>query len=171
MKAKELSVRLALDADRAELRQFRCSAGTPWEDLVEAEIRGPLTNRYLSAPPVFDGRLLLGFNTEDALLVVGAHRIEPTFVQDVGYTEVIAVALDARGTRVTLPDGAELSLGHFMFVTIFQQMVRLGRHKRTFVRVDRRNARSLALLDRVGLTDERDDPHDAQLLQRWGELP
>jgi hypothetical protein len=44
-----------------------------------------------------------------------------------------------------------------MMLTIFQQMVRLGRHPRTFVRVDRRNTRSLALLDRVGLTEDRPD--------------
>jgi RimJ/RimL family protein N-acetyltransferase len=50
-------------------------------------------------------------------------------------------------------------------------MQRLGRHQRTFVRVERRNTRSLALLDRVGLREERDDLQDERLVQRWGELP
>lgn len=41
-----------------------------------------------------------------------------------------------------------------MLLAIFKQMIALGRHPRTFVRVDRRNQRSLALCDRVGLTEE-----------------
>ena len=102
---------------------------------------------------------------------MGAHHIVPALVPDVGYTEVIAVALGARGTLVELPHGESVSLGQFMLLMIIQQMRRLGRHRRTFVRVDRRNARSLALLDRAGLTDERDDPDDPQLVRRWGELP
>lgn len=56
-------------------------------------------------------------------------------------------------------------------LTIFRQMRALGRHPRTFARVDRRNARSLALCDRVGLVEERPDPHDGTLVQRWGQLP
>jgi hypothetical protein len=114
--------------------------------------------------------MLLDFDTDGRLLVVGAHDIEPGLSPDVGYTEVIAVALEARGALVDLPDGQRVSLGHFMMLTIFQQMIRLGRHPRTFVRVDRRNARSLALLDRVGLTEERSDQR-LDLVQRWGELP
>ena len=58
-----------------------------------------------------------------------------------------------------------------MLLAIFKQMVALGRHPRTFVRVDRRNQRSLALCDRIGLTDERPDRHSDLLVQRWGELP
>ena len=58
-----------------------------------------------------------------------------------------------------------------MLLTIFRQMRALGRHPRTFARVDKRNVRSLALCDRVGLTDERPDPNDALLVQRWGQLP
>jgi hypothetical protein len=102
--------------------------------------------------------------------VVGAHHIEPTLVPDVGYTEVIAVASDARGTLVQLPQEREVSLGELMFYAIFKQMLALGRHPRTFVRVDRRNARSLALCDRAGLSEERPD-QNAGLIQRWGELP
>jgi hypothetical protein len=56
-----------------------------------------------------------------------------------------------------------------MLNAIFKQMLALGRHRRTFVRVDRRNNRSLALCDRVGLSEERPDEH-ADLVQRWGEL-
>jgi hypothetical protein len=144
--------------------------GEPWENLVEEQIRGSLPLRYLDTPPYFDGRMLLGFGPGGDLLIVGAHHIEPSMVPDVGYTEVIAVARDARGGLIELPDGEQNSLGHFMLLTIFQQMRRLGRHPRTFVRVDRRNVRSLALLDRVGLTEERDDTLPA-LVQRWGELP
>ena len=171
MRADELTVRAATQADRELLAAFSCSTGEPWEDLVEQQIRGPLSSRYLASPRYFDGRLLLGLDGDGALLVVGAHHIEPALVPDVGYTEVIAVALGARGTLVELPHGESVSLGQFMLLVIFQQMRRLGRHRRTFVRVDRRNARSLALLDRAGMTDERDDPDDPRLVRRWGELP
>jgi hypothetical protein len=167
----ELEVRQAREPDRRALQAFRCSTGEPWEELVEQQIRGPLPARYLSSPPRFDGRLLLGLRADGEVLVVGAHRIEPAFLPDVGYVEVIAVALDARGTLVEMPAGEQLSLGHFMLATIFAQMVRLGRHRRTFARVDSRNTRSLALLNRAGLIEERPDRHDPQLLQRWGELP
>jgi hypothetical protein len=169
--ANELTVREAAAADLARLASFRCSTGEQWEDLVEDQIRGPLPRRYLSVPPNFDGHMLLGCERRGEIRVVGAHHIEPTLVPDVGYTEVVAVARDARGTLVHLPSGEAISLGAFMLLTIFRQMRALGRHPRTFVRVDRRNLRSLALCDRVGLTDERPDPHDAALVQRWGELP
>ena len=171
MRPDELTVRAATQADRELLATFSCSAGEPWEDLVEQQVRGPLISRYLATPPYFDGRLLLGLDRDGALLVVGAHHIEPSLVPDVGYTEVVAVALEARGTLVELEQGGSVSLGQFMLLVIFRQMRRLGRHRRTFVRVDRRNARSLALLDRAGLTDEQDDPDDERLVRRWGELP
>ena len=115
--------------------------------------------------------MLVGLNGRGELLLVGAHHIEPSLSPNVGYTEVIAVALRARGTLVELPNTEPISLGHFMMLTIFKQMQRLGRHQRTFVRVDRRNTRSLALLDRVGLREERDDLQDERLVQHWGELP
>lgn len=166
-----LHVRAVRAHDLEQLAGFRCSTGEPWEDLVETQIRGPLPRRYLAATPRWDGRMLVVHDEAGALLAVGAHHIEPTLVPDVGYTEVIAVALDARGTLVELPGGREISLGEFLLLTIFRQMRRLGRHPRTFVRVDRRNLRSLALCDRVGLRDERSDPHGGGLVQRWGELP
>jgi hypothetical protein len=168
--AADLQIRGLRSADRATLKTFRCSSGEPWEEVVEQQLQGPLPGRYLDTPPYFDGRMLLGFDTGGRPLVVGAHHIEPGLSPDVGYTEVIAVALEARGVLVELPDGERTSLGHFMMLTIFQQMVRLGRHARTFVRVDRRNARSLALLHRVGLAEERSDQRP-DLVQRWGELP
>lgn len=171
MNADELTVRRVAAADLARLTSFHCSTGTPWEALVEDQVRGPLPRRYLSVPPHFDGRMLLGCDGQGEILVVGAHHIEPTLVPDVGYTEVVAVARDARGILVHLPAGETWSLGAFMLLTIFQQMRALGRHPRTFARVDVRNTRSLALCDRVGLTDERPDPHDGALVQRWGELP
>lgn len=171
MRADELTVRAATNADRELLAAFSCSGGDPWEQVIEEQVRGPLISRYLSAPPYFDGRLLLGMDPAGSLLVVGAHRTEPSLVPDVGYTEVVAVALQARGTLVELPQGERVSLGHFMLLAIFRQMRRLGRHRRTFVRVDSRNARSLALLDRAGLTEEQPDPDDGQLVRRWGELP
>jgi hypothetical protein len=77
----------------------------------------------------------------------------------------------AAAQEFQLPGGREVSLGELMFLTIFKQMQSLGRHPRTSVRVDRRNKRSLALCDRVGLIDERPDPHSDLLVQRWGELP
>lgn len=81
---------------------------------------------------------------------------------------MIAVALPARGTRVELPGGRQTTLGEFLLLTTFRQMQTLGRHRRTFARVDRR---SLALCDRVGLSEERADAYDRDLVQRWGELP
>lgn len=115
--------------------------------------------------------MLLAYARDGAILAVGAHHIEPTLVPEVGYTEVVAVAREARGTRVRFDSGSEVSLGALMLLTVFRQMRDLGRHPRTFARVDRRNLRSLALCDRVGLVDERRDPHDDGLVQRWGELP
>ncbi len=125
--------------------------------------------RYLASPPRFDGRMLIGTDSEGRILVVAAHHIEPTLVPDVGYAEIVAVASEARGTLVQLPQGREISLGELMLYAIFKQMLVLGRHPRTFVRVDRRNIRSLALCDRVGLSEERPDAHP-DLVQRWGEL-
>jgi hypothetical protein len=171
VRAEDLQVRGVTDGDRELLAKFTCSSGEPWEDVVQRQIRGPLTSRYLSTPPYFDGRMLVGLDGRGELLLVGAHHIEPLLSPDVGYTEVIAVALRARGTLVELSNTEPISLGHFMMLTIFKQMQRLGRHQRTFVRVDRRNTRSLALLDRVGLREERDDLQDERLVQRWGELP
>jgi hypothetical protein len=170
VKAADLQIRGLRPGDREALGRFTCSTGEPWEDLVEEQIRGPLPLRYLDTPPYFAGRMLLGFGPTGDLLVVGAHHIEPSMAPDIGYTEVIAVAREARGVLVDLPEGEQVSLGHFMMLVIFQQMRRLGRHSRTFVRVDRRNTRSLALLDRIGLTEEQPDQQTG-LLQRWGELP
>lgn len=115
--------------------------------------------------------MLLGTAPDGDLLVIGAHHIEPTLDPDVGYTEVVAVSTEARGDLVELPAGGGVPLGEFMLLAIFKQMLTLGRHPRTFVRVDRRNQRSLALCDRVGLADERPDPRSESLVQRWGELP
>ena len=170
MRADEVLIRALTAADLPALGTFRCSRGEPFEDVVEQQIRESLPLRYLASPPRFDGRMLIGANAEGRILVVGAHHIEPTLAPDVGYTEVIAVASEARGTSVELPQGREISLGELMLYAIFKQMLALGRHPRTFARVDRRNARSLALCDRVGLSEERPD-HDAGLIQRWGELP
>ncbi len=124
MKSDEVLIRALAAGDLPLLDAFRCSTGTPWEDAVEAQIRGPLPQRYLASLPRFDGRMLIGAGGDGNVLVIGA-----------------------------------------------QQMIALGRHPRTFVRVDRRNRRSLALCDRIGLTDERSDPHSDLLVQRWGELP
>lgn len=170
MRSDEVLIRALTAVDLPALGAFRCSDGEPFEDAVEQQVRDPLPLRYLASPPRFDGRMLIGTDSEGRILVVGAHHIEPTLVPDVGYTEVIAVASDARGTMVRLPHEQEISLGQLMLYAIFKQMVSLGRHPRTFVRVDRRNLRSLALCDRVGLSEERPD-QDADLIQRWGELP
>jgi hypothetical protein len=55
--------------------------------------------------------MLIGAGRDGEVLVIGAHHIEPTLVPDIGYTEVIAVASNARGTLVGLPRGREISLG------------------------------------------------------------
>lgn len=170
MRADEIRIRAVAAHDLEALAGFRCSSGEPWEDLVESQIQGPLPRRYLAAPLRFDGCMLLGEGTKGDLLVVGAHHIEPTLEPDVGYVEVIAVSSGARGQCVQLPE-REISLGELMLLTIFKQMRALGRHPRVFARIDARNRRSLALCDRAGLLDERPDPHDEMLVQRWGELP
>ena len=171
MTADDLVVRSVADDDRALLRSFECSTGTRWEDDVQTQVREHLASRYLSTPPYFDGRMLFALDGDGRLIVVGAHHIEPGLSPDIGYTEVLAVATEARGTLVEMPDTVPVTLGHFMLLTIFKQMRQLGRHQRTFVRVDRRNTRSLNLLDRVGLREERPDPVSEELVQRWGELP
>lgn len=171
MRPEEVSIRALTADDLRGLANFNCSTGTPWEDVVEEQIRGPLPRRYLASPPRFDGRMLIGTDANRNVLAVGAHHIEPTLEPDVGYTEVVAVSLEARGRLVQLPGDQMVSLGEFMFFTIFKQMLSLGRHPRTFVRVDRRNQRCLALCDRVGLVDEHPDPQSGHLVQRWGELP
>lgn len=86
MKGEQLRVRAIRAGDLDRLAGFRCSTGEPWEELVETQIRGPLPRRYLAVPPRFDGRMLVVTGLGDALLAVGAHRIEPTLVPDVGYT-------------------------------------------------------------------------------------
>ncbi|WP_249012205.1 hypothetical protein [Conexibacter sp. DBS9H8] len=171
MSPGEVRVRAAHRSDLPALSTFRCSTGLAWEDTVEAQIRGPLPGRYLSSPPQFDGHLLVAVTAAEDVVAVGAHRIEPSFVPDVGYVEVVAVALHARGTVVALGDGEKGTLGEMMLLTIMLQMVDLGRHPSTFARIDRRNARSLALCDRVGLSDERPEPNDRTLVRRWGDLP
>jgi hypothetical protein len=170
VRSDEVVIRALAAADLPALGTFRCSDGEPFEDVVEQQIRDPLPLRYLASPPRFDGRMLIGTDRDGGILVVGAHHIEPTFVPDVGYTEVIAVASGVRGNLVQLPKGRKVSLRELMLYAIFRQMLALGRYPRTFVRVDRRNARSLALCDRVGLSRERPN-HLTGLVQRWGELP
>lgn len=155
MRSDEVLIRALTAADLPALAAFRCSDGEPFEDVVEQQIRDPLPLRYFASPPRFDGPMLIGADPEGRILVVGAHHIEPTLVPDVGYTEVIAVASDARGTLVQLPQEREIPMGELMLYAIFKQMLALGRHPRTFVRVDRRNSRSLALCERVGLSEER----------------
>lgn len=171
MRVGEVGVRALAAADLQALGRLRCSSGTPWEDRVERQVRGPLPRRYLASPPRFDGRMVVAHTPDGAIVAVAAHHIEPTLEPDVGYTEVVAVSLEARGTLVRLGVDEHVSLGEFLLLAVFRQMRDLGRHPRTFARVDRRNARSLALCDRVGLVDERRDPHEDGLVQRWGELP
>lgn len=171
MKLSEIRLRALEPGDLELLAGFNCSSGNPWEDRVQEQVQGPLPRRYLAVPPRFDGRMIVGQDRTGSLLVVGAHHIEPTLEPDVGYTEVIAVSVEAQGRLVELPEGRRISLGELTLFSIFKQMRDLGRHPRTFARIDRRNQRSLALCDRVGLTDEHPDPHDDTLVQRWGELP
>ena len=170
MKASEVLIRALTAADLPALSAFRCSGGEPFEDGVEQQIRDPLPLRYLASPPRFDGRMLIGTGPDGRVLVVGAHHIEPTLVPDVGYTELIAVASDAHGPLFQHQQQQRTDLSELMLYAILNQMLALGRHSRTFARVDRRNARSLALCDRVGLSEEHPDQQPG-LIQRWGELP
>lgn len=109
MKSNEVLIRAFTAGDLPQLGAYRCSAGTPWEDTVEAQIRGPLPRRYLASPPRFDGRMLIGVDRDGNVLVIGAHHIEPTLEPDIGYTEAVAVSQRARGTLVQLPEGRGVS--------------------------------------------------------------
>ena len=171
MSDPEVRVRPADDSDLPRLASFTCSTGLPWEDAVQEQIRGPLPRRYLSLPPMFDGRMVVAVSREQQIVAIGAHRVEPIFVPDVGYVEVVAVALDARGTLVNAGHDRKISLGELIVLTMLNQMTRLARHFQAFARVDRRNTRSLALCDRVGLREEHPDPGFPELVQRWGDLP
>jgi len=99
VKSDEVLIRALTADDLPSLDAFRCSAGTPWEDAVEAQVRGPLPQRYLASPPRFDGRMLIGASGDGDVLVIGAHHIEPTLEPDVGYTEVVAVSLTLDSKR------------------------------------------------------------------------
>ena len=167
----EVRIRPADDSDLPLLAQFTCSTGLPWEDAVQEQIRGPLPRRYLALPPIYDGRLIVAASPLPRILAVGAHRIEPNLLPDVGYIEVVAVSLAARGTLTDAGGGHKVSLGEMLILTMLDQMTRLGRHPRAFARVDRRNTRNLALCQRSGLVDERADSEFPELVQRWGELP
>ncbi len=116
MKSDEVLIRALAAGDLPLLDAFRCSTGAPWEDAVEAQTRGPLPRRYLASPPRFDGRMLIGAGPDGNVLVIGAHHIEPALEPDVGYTEVVAVSRQARGTLVRLPEGREVSLGELMLL-------------------------------------------------------
>jgi hypothetical protein len=111
VRSDEVLIRALAAADLPALGTFRCSDGEPFEDVVEQQIRDPLPLRYLASPPRFDGHMLVGTDPEGRMIVVGAHHVEPTLVPDVGYMEVIAVASDARGTLVQLPQEQEITLG------------------------------------------------------------
>lgn len=87
MRSDEVLIRALTTADLPALGAFRCSGGEPFEDVVEQQIQDALPLRYLASPPRFDGRMLVGTDPEERILVVGAHHIEPTLVPDVGYTK------------------------------------------------------------------------------------
>lgn len=168
MKLSDLRFRRVRASDRARLARFSCSRGSAWETLVESQIRGPLTARYLAKPPYFDGRMLLAL--EGARVVaVGAHHIEPTLLPDVGYIEVIAVSTSHQGQHIVLAGEGPVSVGELMLRVVVNDMRLHGRHPNFFARVDRRNQRSLALLDRFGMVDEQADP-DPSLIRRWGKF-
>jgi hypothetical protein len=168
----DLQVRAAQEQDLPALAAFRCSRGEPWEEEVERQVQRPLPRRYLwPALPERDPRLLLTFHRPDqTLLAVGAHHIEPRVVEvTISYIEVIAVALDARGTLVETEDDP-ITLGHFMFAALITDMLARGRHPVTFGSVDRRNEKSLRLCRRIGLDDERDVPDRPDLVELWGDV-
>jgi len=47
----QVQVRALAAGDLQDLAAFACSAGAPWEELVQQQLRGPLPRRYLAAPP------------------------------------------------------------------------------------------------------------------------
>jgi len=176
---KFLTVRTARPADLQALASFRCSTGPDWEQEVEKQVRGPLPRRYLTHNDLdLDPRLLLCTGPDGEILAVAAHRVEPVPVFRDGklvdlrptYIEVIAVALSARRTTVTVDDGPPISMGEFMFEAVITDVrQRPNRDPYVFARVDPRHKISLRFCDRVGLVLERPNEHP-DYIQRWGDL-
>lgn len=167
-----LRVKVLAKRDLDALAAFRCSSGDAWEHLVEQEVQGPLPKRYLAPRfPAFDPRMLLVIRQSDSeILAIGAHHIEPTVHEPtISYTEAIAVALSARGTLVET-EGKPISLGHYTFAALVQDMLNRGRAPITFGRVDRRNARSIALCQRIGLVLEKECSGHPGLMELWGDI-
>jgi hypothetical protein len=176
---KFLTVRTAQIEDLRALASFTCSTGPVWEQEAEDQIQGPLPHRYLAdRDSDLDPRLLLCLGPDQEILAVAAHRVETVPVSRDSdtvnlrptYIEVIAVSLEARGTKVTADDGAAISMGEFMFdAVVTDVLTRPDRDPYLFARVDPRHEISLRFCDRVGLVHEQPNPHPAYI-QRWGEL-
>jgi len=176
---KFLTVRTARQTDLQPLASFTCSTGPVWEQEVQEQIRGPLPRRYLTHNNLdLDPRLLLCTSPDEELLAVTAHHIETVPVRRDGelvdlrptYIEVIAVALPARRTTVTVEDRPAISMGEFMFDAVITDIrQRPKRDPYVFARVDPRHKISLGFCDRVGLVLEKPNEHP-DYIQRWGHL-
>lgn len=94
---------------------------------MEGQISGPLPRRYLDAGGgLHDPRMLI-VRHDETIVAVAAHRVErpPRIINDEPicprYLEVIAVALGARGQRVTAPGEEDRSVGVFAFDAVVSE--------------------------------------------------
>src|SRR6266508_4021415 len=152
----EPRVRLAVASDEELLRQFRCSTGVWYEDLVERFVTERALARALDGQ--LDFRLLLFETNAEGLLAVGAHHwrayeVGGTTV-DGTYLVVAAIALPFQGAR--LSSGERLS--DFVMNALLSDAGTRGRGDLVTALVARENARSLAVCRRFGIEAELASP-------------
>lgn len=166
----EPRVRLAFASDEELLRDFRCSTGVWYEDLVERFVTERALARALDGR--FDFRLLLFETNADGLLAVGAHHWRACEVGgttvDGTYLVVAAIVLSFQGGRL---EGEE-RLSDFVMNALLSDARDRGRGDLVTVLVARENARSLALCQRFGIDAELPSPNPAYVqLVGWRSTP
>jgi hypothetical protein len=166
----EPRVRLAVASDEELLRQFRCSTGVWYEDLVERFVTERALARALAAH--LDFRLLLFETDAEGLLAVGAHHLRAYEVGgtalDGTYLVVAAIALPFQGAE--LETGERLS--DFVMNALLSDAGDCGRGDLVTALVARENARSLALCRRFGIDAELPSPDPGYLhLAGWRGTP
>jgi hypothetical protein len=166
----EPRVRLAVASDEELLREFRCSTGVWYEDLVERYVTERALARALDGH--LDFRLLLFETDAEDLLAVGAHHWRAYEVGgatvDGSYLVVAAIALPFQGAR--LETGERLS--DFVMNALLSDASDRGRGDLVTALVARENARSLALCRRFGIDAELPSPDPAHMhLAGWRGTP
>jgi hypothetical protein len=164
--------------DRELLAGVRCSTGAWFEDEVETFIQTRLADYHDWRRPHTD-HTIIGLELADlGLVAVGSHESE--FTRDGGqvvtstYLECAAVRTDLQGAVLTevepLDDaGRPVTLGRYLLEVLMSDISQRDRVPIVRAVVARDNARSLRLCARIGLTVERDDPHE-RFVQRIGRI-